>query len=105
MILNFFKRFRKKEFWNEQWHTEMMFSLYFKKKKESIRDKYPELKEQQSGGAFTLYIKVEDLEDLYQEIKDDVHIIKEMHETFYRANEFAIQDPNSFILTFSDVLE
>lgn len=79
-------------------------SLMFQKE-ESIKDEYPELKDQQGGGALTLYIKVEDLENLCQEIKNDVHIIKEMHETFYGANEFAIQDPNSFILTFSDVLE
>lgn len=79
-------------------------SLMFQKT-ESIRDEYPELKGQQSGGALTLYIKVEDLEGLYQEIKDEVNLIKKMHETFYGANEFAIQDPNSFILTFSDVLE
>ncbi|WP_445665838.1 VOC family protein [Fodinibius sp. AD559] len=79
-------------------------SLMFQKT-ESIRDEYPELKGQQSGGALTLYIKVEDFEGLYQEIKDEVNLIKKMHETFYGASEFAIQDPNSFILTFSDVLE
>ncbi|PAU93270.1 glyoxalase [Aliifodinibius salipaludis] len=79
-------------------------SLMFQKE-ESIRDEYPDLKDQKRGGALTLYIKVEDLKSLYQEIKDEVNLTKEMHKTFYGANEFAIKDPNSFILTFSDVLE
>lgn len=79
-------------------------SLMFQKK-ESIKGEYPALKDKQGGGALTFYIKMEGLESMYQEIKNDAHIIKEMHKTFYGANEFAIQDPNSFILTFSDVLE
>ncbi|TYP94801.1 putative conserved protein PhnB, glyoxalase superfamily [Fodinibius salinus] len=76
-------------------------SLMFQKK-ESIRDEYPDLKNQKGGGALTFFIKVEDLEDLYQGIKDKVNLIKDIHETFYGTKEFAIQDPNNFILTFSD---
>ncbi|NGP89384.1 VOC family protein [Fodinibius halophilus] len=73
-------------------------------KDSSIKSEYPELKAQQQGGALTLYIKTEDLDHLFQNIKDEVQIVKEMHETFYGAHEFAIQDPNGFILTFSDTL-
>lgn len=73
-------------------------------KESSIKDEYPELKDQEKGGALTLYIKVDDLEHLFHSIKDEVNLIKEKHETFYGANEFAIQDPNGFIITFSDIL-
>lgn len=73
-------------------------------KDNSIREEYPELKNYQEGGALTLYIKVNDLQEWYGQIKDKTNVIKPMKKTFYGANEFAIQDLNGFILTFSDIL-
>lgn len=70
----------------------------------SIRGEYPELNNYQEGGALTLYIKVDELQAWYGRIKDKTNLIKPMNKTFYGANEFAIQDPNGFILTFSDIL-
>ena len=73
-------------------------------KDDSIREEYPELKNYKEGGALTLYIKVDELPEWYEQIKDKTNVIKPMNKTFYGANEFAIQDPNGFILTFSDIL-
>lgn len=73
--------------------------------KSSIQEEYPQLKGMNAGGALTLYIRVEDLLEWYAKIKDQVNLIKTLHKTFYGANEFAIQDPNGFIITFSDILE
>ncbi|MDN5214652.1 VOC family protein [Fulvivirgaceae bacterium BMA12] len=70
----------------------------------SIREEYPELENYEQGGALTMYIKVADLQKWYENIKDKTNVIKPMNKTFYGANEFAIQDPNGFILTFSDIL-
>ncbi len=70
----------------------------------SIREEYPELENYEQGGALTMYIKVGDLQKWYEHIKDKTNVIKPMNKTFYGANEFAIQDPNGFILTFSDIL-
>ena len=78
-------------------------------------EKLEQLKEQKSnkrklelierGGSLTLYIQVEDLQKWHETIKEKTNVIKQMHKTFYGANEFAIMDINGFILTFSDVLE
>ena len=73
-------------------------------KDRSIREEYPELKNYKEGGALTLYIKMDDLPKWYDHIKDKTNVIKPLNKTFYGATEFAIQDPNGFILTFSDVL-
>ena len=73
-------------------------------KDHSIREEYPELNDYKQGGALTLYIKVDDLPKWYAHIKDKTKVIKPLHKTFYGANEFAIQDLNGFILTFSDIL-
>lgn len=71
----------------------------------SIREEYPELEKQQSGGALTFYIKVHDLLKLYEKIKINVKIVHDLHKTLYGANEFSISDPDGFILVFSDILE
>ena len=72
---------------------------------ESIIDEYPSLKKQEFGGGLTLYITVQDVDNLYKDIKDTVTIVRELHKTPYGANEFAILDPNNFILVFSNILE
>ncbi|MEN7550124.1 VOC family protein [Rapidithrix thailandica] len=74
-------------------------------KEASIQEEYPELQSYTRGGALTLYIKVEDLTAWHEKLKDKVTFVKPLHKTFYGANEFAIEDPNGFILTFSDILE
>ncbi|MCD4698818.1 MAG: VOC family protein [Bacteroidales bacterium] len=71
----------------------------------SIKAEYKELENYEKGGAFTLYIQVEELQKWYETIKDKTKVIKPWHKTFYGANEFAIIDINGFILTFSDILE
>ena len=74
-------------------------------KETSIKSEYKELESYENGGALTFYIQVEGLQKWYETIKDKTNVIKSMHKTFYGANEFAIEDINGFILTFSDVLE
>ncbi|WP_346353093.1 VOC family protein [Azotosporobacter soli] len=74
--------------------------LMFQERKNLIAE-YPMLKEQQSGGALTLYIKVNDVESWYERLNGKVKIVAELHKTFYGTNEFSIQDCNGFILTIS----
>ncbi len=78
--------------------------LMFQQEK-SIKDEYSELESQSGGGALTLYIRVKEIEKFYNEINDKVTVIKALSKTFYGANEFAIVDPNGFILTFSELPE
>jgi hypothetical protein len=80
--------------------------LLCSQKEGSIKNEYPNLKDQQGDGALTLYIKVENLEGLYQRIKNDVYtILKRCTKPFMELMSLQIQDSNSFIVTFSDVLE
>ena len=66
----------------------------------NLKAEYPELQNQSSGGGLTLLIEVTDLQALYDQLKTHVTLVKEIHKTFYGADEFAIRDPNGFILTF-----
>ena len=74
-------------------------------KEESIKQEYPELNSQNSGGALTFYIKISNIQEFYNEIRSHMNVSHEMHNTFYGADEFAITDPDGFILVFSEDTE
>jgi uncharacterized glyoxalase superfamily protein PhnB len=67
----------------------------------TIKDEYPQLKSFTQGGGITLYIHVTDINELFEEIKGKAKIAKELHKTFYGSTDFAIEDCNGYILTFS----
>ena len=68
----------------------------------SIQEDLPELKIQVKGSLGTFYIKVKGLDQLYQTLKGNVEIIVEMRKTFYGAREFAVKDPDDYILMFAE---
>ena len=74
-------------------------------KEEIIKQEYPELNSQNSGGALTFYIKISDIQEFYNKICSHMDVSHEMHKTFYGADEFAIKDPDGFILVFSESSE
>jgi uncharacterized glyoxalase superfamily protein PhnB len=54
---------------------------------------------------FIAYIYVEDVDYLYERIKEKVKIIVEPINQWYGIKEFAIQDPSRIILIFAQILE
>jgi len=48
-----------------------------------------------------LFLTVDNVKALYDELKEKVQIAKELHQTFYGQDEFAIFDNNGNILTIS----
>lgn len=68
---------------------------------ENLIAEYPTLKTNKIIPTFTLFITVQDVKKLYEELKDKVEIAKELHKTFYNKDEFAIFDNNGNILTIS----
>ena len=67
----------------------------------NIDGQLPEIS-RQNGGALLLYIKVKDVNALFESVKDQVTVLQDPHKTFYGATEFMIQDCNGFVLTFAD---
>ena len=67
----------------------------------NLIEEYPNLKNDDITPTFTLFIKVQNVVNLYEELKDKVKIVKELHKTFYGQDEFAIFDNNGNILTIS----
>jgi lactoylglutathione lyase len=76
--------------------------IYFQKV-ESLVKEMPVLKGKEIGATLTLYIKLDDIQSLYNSVKDKVEIVRDMRETFYGAKEFAVKDLNGYILVFSEI--
>jgi len=68
---------------------------------QSIEGRLPEIS-RQTGGALLLYIKVQDVNALFESVKDKVTVLQDLQKTFYGATEFMIEDCNGFVLTFAD---
>ncbi len=56
----------------------------------------------QNGGSLLLYIKLKNVRQFYEKIKDKVTVLQGLETTFYGATEFSIQDNNNFMLTFAE---
>jgi uncharacterized glyoxalase superfamily protein PhnB len=68
---------------------------------QSLAAELPEFRRRSVGGAITLYIQVANARELYEQVKDRVTICKDLHTTFYGAEEFYIRDGNGYVLTFA----
>lgn len=72
----------------------------------NLIEEYPQLAERLVLGAMTFYLKMKGMQALYDKLKGTEYIAKELHKTFYGADEFAIFDNNGHILTITeDVVE
>lgn len=72
-------------------------------REDSLIEELPEFKGLKIGGTFTLYIRMQDVKSFYDKIKNKVEIIKDIHKTFYGADEFVIKDLNGYIIYFAEV--
>lgn len=75
--------------------------MFMFQEENSLKEEYPQLAKYPLGGGLTFYIHVSDIHGLYGKLNGKVTIAKEMHETFYGSTDFAIEDCNGYILTFS----
>lgn len=70
--------------------------------KESLIEEYDVLNTNIIKPSLSLFIKVDNIQELYDDLKDNVTVIKEIHETFYKTKEFAILDINHNVLTIAE---
>jgi uncharacterized glyoxalase superfamily protein PhnB len=55
------------------------------------------------GGALTLYIKLEGFDEVLKIARDrSLKFIQEPETQFYGMREFAVEDPDGFVLTFAE---
>jgi len=57
------------------------------------------------GSSATFYIEVENVNRLYESVKNSVNIVKKIDTTWYGQREFYIRDCNGYVLAFSTMQE
>lgn len=67
----------------------------------NLLEEYPTLQKEVIVPTFTLFVTVDDVAKMYDELKCKVKIAKELHKTFYGKDEFAVFDNNGNVLTIS----
>lgn len=81
-------------------NVNMMFQTI-----DSLRNDLPQFEDLEPGGGLTLFIQVDGVDEIYNNVKDNVEVIVDLHKTFYGMNEFSVRDLNGFLLTFAEPAE
>lgn len=90
-------------------NSELQFAILSKdnlmlmlQEKRNFIEEYPVLNTLKVQPSVSLYIKVDNFDALYEEIKSKYPINTELHTSFYGAREFAIIDADGYVLTFTE---
>jgi len=63
---------------------------------------YPAFKDRPLGGTFTMFIEVTGIEQSYEALKDRAAVVMPLETKWYGTKEFAIADPDGYLLTFAE---
>ena len=66
--------------------------------RDQFSEEIPKFKDILIGGSIALYMNVENIESLFEVLKEKVKIIQELHETNYGTKEFSFEDCNGYVL-------
>jgi len=74
----------------------------FLNQKEAVAAEYPAFSGKPLGGTFTMYIEVDDVEELHRRAQEHkARIVMPMEKKFYGMKEFAVADPDGYLITFA----
>jgi uncharacterized glyoxalase superfamily protein PhnB len=69
---------------------------------DSLGNELPDIDRTKSGGTLIFYIKLKQIRNFFDHIKDKAEIVKGLEKTFYGATEFTIRDIDGYHLTFAE---
>lgn len=69
---------------------------------EAAYAEYPAFKARPIGGTLTQFIHVTGIVQMHAELKDKVTIVMPLEKKWYGVTEFAITDPDGYIITFAE---
>jgi uncharacterized glyoxalase superfamily protein PhnB len=62
---------------------------------------FPALHKMPIGGSLTQFIEVTDIDVLYEAVRHKARLVMDLKDQFYGMREFAIADPDGWIITFA----
>lgn len=66
-------------------------------------EEYPAFKDQPIGGTLTLFIEIVGVRALYDALQGKAPIVMKLEKKWYGPTEFAVTDPDGYIITFAEV--
>jgi lactoylglutathione lyase len=63
---------------------------------------YPAFAGRPLGATGTMYIEVEGVDALHDRLKPAVKVVMPLVTQFYGAREFAVEDPDGYVITFAE---
>jgi uncharacterized glyoxalase superfamily protein PhnB len=80
-------------------------SLMFQER-DSLTEKIPTLEDEPIGGSVTCYIDVDDAERRHDDLTEaGAELAQPLHETEFGWRQFAVVDPNGYVLWFGEKLD
>ena len=77
--------------------VELMFQ-----ESSSLRSDMPIFNDIPIGGALTLFVRMQGIQEIYERIREQVEVVQELNVTFYGMQEFSFKDINGYVLTFAE---
>jgi len=82
--------------------TSGAVEIFFNDQK-AVAEEYPPLGARPIGGALTLFVEVEGIEDVLAAVqKSKARIVMPLKQQFYGMREFAFEDPEGWIVTIAE---
>jgi len=76
--------------------------IFFNDQK-AVLEEYPALGSKPIGGSLTMFIEIEGIEELFRKVQQHkVKITMPMKDQFYGMREFAMEDPEGWVITFAE---
>ena len=69
---------------------------------EAAYAEYPSLNRMPIGGSLTLFMEVEQIRNIHESLKDKVNVVMPLEKKWYGVTEFAITDPDGYVITFAE---
>jgi lactoylglutathione lyase len=81
--------------------TSGSVEIFFNDAKGAVEE-YPVLGGKEIGASGTLFIEVDEIEALHASLDGNVPIVMPLITQFYGMKEFAIADPDGYLITFAE---
>jgi catechol 2,3-dioxygenase-like lactoylglutathione lyase family enzyme len=75
--------------------------IFFNEAATAVKE-YPAFAGKPIGATGTLFIEVEGIDALHDRLKPSVRIVMPIVTQFYGMREFAIEDPDGYVITFAE---
>lgn len=67
-------------------------------RRDSIGEELPGFAQRPTGGGFTLYVQVDDLDAMFERLENELTTVKDLHTTFYGMREWYVSDPDGVVV-------